>query len=164
MDKMHFNVLHLVDVGLRVDLDSKHDDNQNEDSLVDEALLKMSREIHLKREQSAFERLDATGNHSKFTLCSTLENDGGAKGGVTKMDSVLNDVEKEVGDKVAVHRVLQFMENERFDTETMNDDMAVYAETKKSNVFEAMKGDAVSFGALRRWLRYHRVSGSSFST
>merc|ERR1712062_853095 len=56
------------------------------------------------------------------------------------------------------------MENERFDTETMNDDMAVYAETKKSNVFEAMKGDAVSFGALRRWFRYHRVSGSSFST
>ena len=167
MDSLHFNVLHLVDVGLRVKCDDDlQPASQNNDSLVDPKVLKMYREIQTKRQQNAFHRIDGTGKNSKFSLCSTVESNDGAKGGMTKMDSVLKDFQKEVGDEVAVHRLIEFMVEQRYDTETMNEDMAVYAEARQCNVRLAMKAHDVGegFWAIRRWLRYHRVSGSSFST
>ena len=73
LDSVHLNVLHLVAVGLRVAGDDKVGHNQNEDGLVDEAVLKMSRDIESKREQCSFERLDETSKNSKFSLCSAME-------------------------------------------------------------------------------------------
>ena len=202
MDSLHFNVLHLVDVGLRVNTDDNLEHNQNRDGLKDLALFKMSREIQSKRERCFFERLDGT---SKFSLCSTVESNHCAKGGMTKLDSVLKDFRKEVGDDAAVHRFVEFIREQRYDTETMNEDMTVYAESNQCNIKRALLGGTVSatstfedaivalaikadigllwnqatslfdsyllpneedpvFDALRQWLRYHRVSGSSFST
>ena len=166
MDKLHYHTLHLVDVGLRVDSKNSFEQNQNEDSLVDQNVLKIVQQIHRKRQQTAFPRIDATAKNSKFSLCSNVESNDCAKGGVTKMDSVLKDFQKEVGDEAAVHRLVEFMEEQQYDTETMNEDIAVYAESKQCNVRKAMEaqGDGEEFGAVRKWLRYHRVSGSSFST
>ena len=197
MDSMHFNVLHLVDVGLRVDIDWNLEEQEIE-GLVNQKVLKMNREIQLKRQQNAFARIDGTAKNSKFSLCSTVESNGGAKGGLTKMDLVLKGFKKAVGDEAAVHRLVEFMEEQRYDTETMNEDMVVYEEAKQCNVFNVIKkytdtlkstnhsiwktaSDSSLFGKkndvpvqkmdpyslfdpIRRLLRYHRVSGSSFAT
>ena len=165
MDSLHFNLLHLVDVGLRVNVDWNLESQQS-DGLVDQKMFKMKREIQMKRQQTAFSRIDATIKNSKFSLCSTVGTNGGAKGGMTKMDSVLKDFQKDVGDEAAVHHLVEFVKEQRYDTETMNEDTAIYAESKQCNIQKAMKaqGDGERFGAIRRWLRYHRVSGSSFST
>ena len=172
MDSLHFNMLHLVDAGLRVNIVQKDDDDPNElnenhkESVVDQKMLKIAQQIHRKRQQCFFERLDETKKNSKYSLCSTVVSNDGIKCGITKMDSVLKDFKKEIGDEAVVHRLVAFMDDQRYDTETMNEDMAVYAESKQCNVRMAMKvqDDGGCFGALRRWLRYHRVSGSSFST
>ena len=168
MDKLHFNVFHLVDVGLRVPSELNLIDNLSDDGLKDGVMLQIAQQIHRERQQTAFPRIDATDSNSKYSLCSnsTVESNDGTKGGLTKMDSVLRDFKKEVGDEAVVRHLVEFMEGQRYDTETMNDDMAVYAESKQCNVRTAMDahGDGEGFGAIRRWLRYHRVSGSSFST
>ena len=166
MDSLHFNLLHLEDAGLRVRFDANQK-LQKTDGLVDQKMLRIKREIQLKRQQTVFPRIDATAKNSKFSLCSTVENNVVTKGGMTEVDSVLKDFQKEVGDEAAVHRLVKFMEEQRYDTETMNEDMAVYAESKQCNVRKAMEnhGDGEGFEAIRRWLRYHRISGSpTFST
>ena len=165
MDSLHFNILHLNDVGLRVNVNLEHESNyDDDDSLVNEAYLRMTREIILKREEGFLERLDGAGKGSKFSLCSGLENGVATKSGMTQMDFVLTDWQKEVGDESTIQNLAHFLNVERYDTETMNGDMAIYEESKGCNLFEAIKGDTATFRSLRQLLRYHRVSGSSFST
>ena len=70
MDTMHFNVLHLEDVGLRVNLDLNSESVENEDNLVDDYMFKISRTIWSKRDQHFVDRLDDTSKNGKFSLCS----------------------------------------------------------------------------------------------
>ena len=67
MDTLHFNVFHLRDVGLRIDLsDLKTDDDDS--SLVDAAMLRIRDIIRLKRKQFAFDRMDGADAKNKFTI------------------------------------------------------------------------------------------------
>jgi len=72
MDTMHFNVLHLEDVALRVNLDVNPDDAKNEDDLVDKSMLRLSNAVRSKREQNFLNRMDDTKQNGKYTLCSNM--------------------------------------------------------------------------------------------
>ena len=80
------------------------------------------------------------------------------------MDRVLEDFKKEVEDETASVHLEQILKDGHYDTDTMNQDVALYAESKDCNLWRAFKGDTVRFDTLRRSLRYHRVSAASFST
>ena len=162
MDSLHFNVLHLVDVGLRVDVDTNTVDEPMGNNLVDKTMLKMVRAIRLKREQCFFDRLDDTSKNSKFSLCSV-----NAKGTLSKrvtLDRVLRDLWKHTKNDMVTKRVHRLWIDEQYDTETMNDDMRIYLESKECNVLSILNGDNVAFAVLRRVLRYYRLMASSFST
>ena len=75
MDTLHFNIFHLFDVGLRIDLsDVKNDDGDDNDareddsSLVDAAVLRIRDIVRAKRKQCAFDRMDGADAKSKFTV------------------------------------------------------------------------------------------------
>ena len=75
IDTLHFNVFHLRDVGLRIDLsDLKTDDDDDakdiddDSSLVDAAMLRIRDIIRLKRKQFAFDRMDGADAKNKFTI------------------------------------------------------------------------------------------------
>ena len=139
LDTMHFNVLHLHDVGLRVDVEVKVDDDQNEESLKDEALLKKHKVIQQKREQYSFQRLDDTANSNKYSMCSVVANQQQSKEGVATMDRLNEGIlEKGNVDKMTVQNFQKFTVKHDYDTEAMQQDMAVHREDGQSNVLNAV--------------------------
>ena len=83
IDGIHFMVHHLIELGMRVQMDAlqnevKHDDDdENMVNAVDFALQRMGQEIESKRQQLSSDRLDDSAN-SKFTIKvdEVKENDG----------------------------------------------------------------------------------------
>ena len=68
IDTMHFNVLHLADVGLGFDVNSRVHGSDMDDNLVDGALAEMSREILKRRRECSFQRIDATAKYIPILL------------------------------------------------------------------------------------------------
>ena len=72
-DALHFNILHLEQVGLRVavaaevEAKAQDDDDEAEEDLVDEAMLYMAQQIEAKKKDFAVERVDNATN-SKFNI------------------------------------------------------------------------------------------------
>ena len=69
-DALHFNLLHLEEVGLREAPDAKHEESdadQDDEGLVDHALGRLVRDIEAKRHNADFQRADEQ-KHSKFNI------------------------------------------------------------------------------------------------
>ena len=84
MDSIHFNVYHLNELGLRVEVDSaentSEDEKRGDSDLVDQDLKNMTKVIEAKRAFFSNERLDGAAN-SKFTLQINEEKEGGLGAG-----------------------------------------------------------------------------------
>ena len=87
MDKLHFYLCHLEEMGLRIPTQLIHDEikamdqEQDEQSLVDETVKKMTKEIAAKRNVLSVDRLDGANNH-KFNLSTMEQKEGGIADGV----------------------------------------------------------------------------------
>ena len=85
MDKLHFYLCHLEEMGLRIPTQlienemKAMDEEQEEQSLVDEAVKKMTKQIAARRNVLSVERLDGATNN-KFNLSTTEQKEGGIDG------------------------------------------------------------------------------------
>lgn len=81
MDKLHFYLCHLEEMGLRLNTQlienemKPMDPQQDDQSLVDEAVKKMTKEIAAKQKVLTVDRLDAATNN-KFNLSTTEQKEG----------------------------------------------------------------------------------------
>ena len=151
MDTLHFNILHLVDVGLRTEVVVDSVDSQSGGGLRDEAMLEMDREIKQKREQYHFPRIDPSET-SKFSLNFSAKNKEQNQEGLTTVDRLKAGILEKGGTESALKEFGRFQEEQQFDTETLDEDMAVWAESGESNVLKAVGGDLKVFGVIRSLL------------
>ena len=163
MDSLHFNLYHLEEAGLRVKVRNNVSTNQSNGDLVDSAMLGMFKEIRGKRKQHFFERLNDTKS-TKFSLSAPVPTTTKKYGRQTSSDRFLSDFKKAVGNNDKMMLILRFLEQQQYDTDAMNDDMVVYAETLESNISNVLKDNSVDLRSVRQLLCYHRISASSFST
>ena len=158
MDTMHYNLLHLEDVGLRVNLPSNNNNARNITGLVDESLLKMSKTIQRKRQRYPVRRLNGGVKSTKFSIFSKN----------VKRTRVLDRVLKATWIKSKNQSVFDdfhhFLESHEFDTDALDGDIAVFVQCGYSHLQNHLRVYGDVFDALRRCLRHHRVSGASFST
>ena len=85
MDTLHFYLCHLEEMGLRIPTELLQterkavDEEQDEESLVDEVLKRMTREVMARRKVHGADRLDGATN-TKFNLSTTEQKGDGVDG------------------------------------------------------------------------------------
>ena len=164
MDTMHFNLLHLEDVGLRVNQSLKFENQRNDSDLVDHRLLEMSKRIRQKRQQYPFRRLNSDVKSVKFSLTPTITGDSGNANTPLVLDRVMGDIWQKIKSRPVLDLFHQFVVSHDFDTDAVNEDMIIFEQCGCSHLWMMLQGNVKAFHSIQWSLRYHRVSESSFST
>jgi len=167
MDTLHFNIFHLKEVGLRVDLadakTSDDDDGDDEDTLVDAAMLRARDIIKLKRKEYAFDRMHST-EISKFTIVGT-QKEHDDEGKQMMMESMLEYINAE---NVTGFELLQrYVAHELYDSEGIELEVNLFCNdgASQSNLLRFAELHALPNlkKAIANFLREFRAS-KSFST
>merc|ERR1719391_705234 len=105
MDSLHFNLLHLEHVGLRLPAkddketkDTEQDEDEDEKVQVDHEMRRMAQQIKQAREQQRFERIDGDGDagndNGKFNIATQETGDGDSA--LTKNEQMMRHIAERV--------------------------------------------------------------------
>jgi len=165
MDTLHFNIFHLKEVGLRIDVaEVKTDgDDDDEDTLVDAAMLRARDIIKRKRKEYAFDRMDGTET-SKFTIVGTQKEDDD-EGEQTMMEGMLKFINTE--NVTDIEFLQRYVAHEVYDSESFELEVNLFFDggASQSNLLRFAELHALPTleNAIANFFREFRAS-KSFST
>ena len=164
MDSLHFNLLHLEDVGLRVNIPLELLIYKNDSNSVDDALSMMAKSVQQKRRQFPFSRLNSGVKSAKFSLTPAVKTNSATPNRSLSLNRVTDAIWTRTKNRDILSTFHQFTISQDFDTDALKEDCAIFKQYGISHLYQILQGNREAFSAVQWCLRYHRVSGSSFST
>jgi len=168
MDTLHFNIFHLKEVGLRIDVaDAKTDakaEDDDEDTLVDAEMLRIRDIIKLKREQYTFDRMDSADTN-KFTIVGTQKGvkDDEEGNNQLMMEGMLEFINADVAGAELLKR---YVVRENYDSESVEIEVNLFIDRgAQSNLLQFAESHSLATltRAIANFFREFRAS-KSFST